>query len=46
MTIHWKAVEEYFTVVLFVFLCYPVCNMENLAILDLVVSGVKGLKPV
>ena len=26
MTIHWKAVEQYFTVVLFVFLSYPVCN--------------------
>ena len=26
MTIHWKAVEQYFTVVLFVFQFYPVCN--------------------
>ena len=25
-TIHWKAVEQYFTVVLFVFQFYPVCN--------------------
>ena len=24
MTIHWKAVEQYFTVVLFIFQCYPV----------------------
>ena len=26
MTIHWKAVEQYFTVVLFVFQSYPVCH--------------------
>ena len=26
MTIHWKAVEQYFTVVLFVFQFNPVCN--------------------
>ena len=26
MTIHWKAVEQYFTVVMFVFQFYPVCN--------------------
>ena len=26
MTIHWKAVEQYFTVVLFVFRFYLVCN--------------------
>ena len=26
MTIHWKAVEHYFTMVLFVFQFYPVCN--------------------
>ena len=26
MTIHWKAVEQYFTVVLFVSQFYPVCN--------------------
>ena len=32
MTIHWKAVEQYFTVVLFVIL-------ENLLILDLALSG-------
>ena len=25
MTIHWKAVEQYVTVVLFVFQFYPVC---------------------
>ena len=27
VTIHWKAVEQYFTAVLFIF--YPVCNFEN-----------------
>ena len=26
MTIHWKAVEQYLTVVLFVVQFYPVCN--------------------
>ena len=26
MTIHWDAVEQYFTVVLFVFHFYPVCK--------------------
>ena len=26
MTIHWKALEQYFNVVLFVFQFYPVCN--------------------
>ena len=26
MTIHWKAVEQCFTVVLFVFQFYPFCN--------------------
>ena len=26
VTIHWKAVDQYFTVVLFVFQFYPVCN--------------------
>ena len=26
MTIHWKAVKQYFTVVLFRFQFYPVCN--------------------
>ena len=26
MTIHWKAVEQYFTVMLFVVRCSPVCN--------------------
>ena len=26
MTIHWKAVEQYFTLLLFVFQFYPLCN--------------------
>ena len=26
MTIQWKAVKQYFTVVLFAFQLYPVCN--------------------
>ena len=42
MTIHCKAVEQYFTVVLFVFQFYPM--FENLSILDLALSGVKGLR--
>ena len=38
MTIHWKAVEQYFTVVLLV-------KLENkLSVLDLALSAVKGLK--
>ena len=37
MTIHWKAVEDYFTVVLFEML-------KKLSILDLALSGVKGLR--
>ena len=40
-TIHWKAVEQCFTVVLFVFQFYPVCNFVILD-LDLALSGVKG----
>ena len=27
---HWKAVEQYFTVVLFVFQFYPVCKFAKL----------------
>ena len=30
MTIHWKAVEQYFTVVLFVIQFYTVCNFGKL----------------
>ena len=29
MTFHWKAVEQYFTVMLFVFQFYPVCNFAK-----------------
>ena len=40
------AVEQYFTVVLFVSQFYPVCNFEKkLSVLDLELPGVKGLKP-
>ena len=36
MTIHWKAVEQYFTVE-----CFSIC--KNLSGLELALSGVKGL---
>ena len=39
MTIHWKTVEQYFTVAKFVNLKI----LSNLSILDLALSGVKGL---
>ena len=40
MTIHWKAVEQYFTVVLFVFQFYPVCNFaKSFSVFGLVLSG-------
>ena len=38
VTIHWKAVKQYFTMVLFAF------NLPMLSVLDLALSGVKGLK--
>ena len=46
MTIHWNTVEQYFTVVLFVFKFYTrfytqFVILENLSILDLALSGVK-----
>ena len=41
MTIHWKAVEQYFTVVLFVFQCNPGCNFWEFINFDLVLFGVK-----
>ena len=41
MTIHWKAVEHYYTVVVFVLTRFVI--LENLLILDLTLSGVKGL---
>ena len=44
MTIHWKVVEEYFTVVLFVFQVSPVCNFGKfIELLILALSGIKGL---
>ena len=45
MTIYWKAVEQYFTVGLFVFQFYLVCNSGKFAPfnLDLALSGLKGL---
>ena len=51
MTIHWKAAEQYFTLVLFVntlvlFVFQPVSQfliLEPLPILDLELSGVKEL---
>ena len=46
MTIHWKAVEQYFTVVPLVFQFSSVCNLENsLSILDLDNSLVWLIKP-
>ena len=38
MTIHWKAVEQYFTVMLFVLVI-----LENLSGFELALSGVKRL---
>ena len=40
--IHWKAVEQYFTLVLCIFLFYPVFNFDTLSILDLALSRAKG----
>ena len=45
VTIHWKAVEQYFSAVLFVFQFYPDCILGNLSILDSALSKVKGLIP-
>ena len=42
MTIHWKAIEQYFTVVLF-FNFTQFVILQNLSILDLALSRVKGL---
>ena len=36
MTIHWKAVEQYFNVAWW----FSICNLENVSILDLALSGV------
>ena len=40
MTIHWKAVEQYFTV-LFNFTKFAI--LENVSLLDLALSGMKGI---
>ena len=42
MTIHWKAVEQYFTVVLLFFGFTQFGIVVNLSVLDLALSGVKG----
>ena len=45
MAIHWNAVEQYVTVVLFVFFFNftPFVILEKFSILDLALSGGKGL---
>ena len=43
MTIHWKAVEQYFSVELFIFQVYPVCNFVKLVDFDLALSEMKVL---
>ena len=45
MTIHWKAVEQYFTVVLFVFQFYPVCNFGKFIKFGLALSEVNLITP-
>ena len=45
MTIHWKAVEQYFTVVLSVFKFTQFVILENLSVMDLALSGVTGISP-
>ena len=45
MTIHWKVVEQYVTVVLFVYQ-FQFIILENLSILDLALSGMKGFQVV
>ena len=43
MTICWKAVKQYFTVLLFIFQYYPVCNFGKFINVGLgALSGVKG----
>ena len=44
MIIRWKAVEQYLTVVLFVFNFPQFIILKHLAILSLALSGVKGLR--
>ena len=43
MTIHRKAVEQYFTVVLYGFPLYPVCNFGEFISFGLALLGVSGL---
>ena len=43
MTIHWKADEQYFTVVLCALNFPLIVILVNLSILDLALSGIKGL---
>ena len=43
MTIHWRVVEQYFTVVLCLFFNFTrFIILEHLSVLDLALSGVKG----
>ena len=44
MPIHWKAVEQYFTVVLFVFQCNPVCNFGKFISFGLGTVKSEGIK--
>ena len=44
MTIHWKVVEQYFTVVLFLFNFTKFVILEILSVLDLAQSLAKCLK--
>ena len=43
MTIHWKAVEQYFAVGIFGLNYTQFVILENLSIFDLALSGVKGV---
>ena len=42
MTLHWKVVLQYFTVMLLFFNFTQFVILEKLSILDLALSGVKG----
>ena len=44
VTIHWKAVEQNFTVMLFVFQFYPVCNFATFIIFGLGTDRSEGVK--
>ena len=43
MIVRWKAVEQYFKVLLFGFQFYPLCNFEKFISVGLALSGVTGL---